>query len=94
MVEICPSLVSVQLLGVLSSFFYGTNHASPSLSSQLDRRPIRTAALAFVICVTTLIKKKIKFSSYILEIQNGAVAKSYMTNGLLIYGEIFAHLLI
>jgi hypothetical protein len=25
------------------------------------------------------------------EIQNGAVAKSYMTNGLLIYGEIFAH---
>ncbi len=28
------------------------------------------------------------------EIQNGAVAKSYMTNGLLIYGEIFAHFLI
>jgi hypothetical protein len=25
-------------------------------------------------------------------ILNGAVAKSYMTNGLLIYGEIFAHL--
>jgi hypothetical protein len=28
------------------------------------------------------------------EIQNVAVAKSYMTNGLHIYGEIFAHLLI
>jgi hypothetical protein len=28
------------------------------------------------------------------EIQNGADAKSYMTNGLLIYGEIFAHFLI
>ncbi len=28
------------------------------------------------------------------EIQNGAVAKSYMTNGPLIYGEIFAHFLI
>jgi hypothetical protein len=28
------------------------------------------------------------------EIQNGAVAKSYMTNGLRIYGEIFAHFLI
>jgi hypothetical protein len=28
------------------------------------------------------------------EIQKGAVAKSYMTNGLLIYGEIFAHFLI
>ncbi len=25
------------------------------------------------------------------EIQNEAVAKSYMTNGLLIYGEIFSH---
>jgi hypothetical protein len=25
------------------------------------------------------------------EIQSGAGAKSYMTNGLLIYGEIFAH---
>jgi hypothetical protein len=31
-------------------------------------------------------KKKIKFSSY-KEIQSGAVAKSCMTNGLLIYGE-------
>jgi hypothetical protein len=28
------------------------------------------------------------------EIQNGAVAKSYMTNGLLINGEIFVHFLI
>ncbi len=28
------------------------------------------------------------------EIQNGAVAKSYKTNGLLIYGEIVAHFLI
>jgi hypothetical protein len=28
------------------------------------------------------------------EIQSGAVAKSYMNNSLLIYGEIFAHFLI
>jgi hypothetical protein len=28
------------------------------------------------------------------EIQDGAVAKSYMTNGLLIYGEIFSLCLI
>jgi hypothetical protein len=28
------------------------------------------------------------------EILNGAVAKSYMTYGLLIYGEIFAHFLV
>jgi hypothetical protein len=37
----------------------------------------------------TPIKKKIKFFSYIYkEIENGAVAKSYMANGLLLYGEI------
>ncbi len=29
-----------------------------------------------------------------MEIQNGAVSKSYMINDLLIYGEIFAHFLI
>jgi hypothetical protein len=28
------------------------------------------------------------------EIQSGAVAKSYLTNGLLIYEEIFGHFLI
>jgi hypothetical protein len=36
----------------------------------------------------TLLKKKTKISSYTVlykEIQKGAVAKSYMTNGLLIY---------
>jgi hypothetical protein len=43
--------------------------------------------------LSTLIKRK---SNFLLnkEIQNGAVAKSYVTNGLLIYGEIFAHFLI
>ncbi len=38
-------------------------------------------------------KKNLIFLLY-EEIQNGAVAKSYMTNSLLIYGEIFAHCLI
>jgi hypothetical protein len=28
------------------------------------------------------------------EIQSGAVAKSYITNGFLIYGEIFSHFFI
>jgi hypothetical protein len=41
----------------------------------------------------TLIKKNIKFFSYVNickeEIQNGAVAKSYMNNGLLIYMGIY-----
>jgi hypothetical protein len=43
-----------------------------------------------------LIKKKTKIFIIVKEIQNGAVhAKSYMTNGLLIYGEIcaFPHIL-
>ncbi len=42
---------------------------------------------------STLLKKKTQIFLIYKEIQNGAVAKSYMTNGLLIYGEIFAHFL-
>jgi hypothetical protein len=38
---------------------------------------------------STLIKKKTKFSSYMYkEIQGGAVAKSYMRKGFLIYEEM------
>ncbi len=44
------------------------------------------------ILYNTLIKMKI-FLIYKV-IQSGAVAKSYMTNGLLTYGERFAHFLI
>jgi hypothetical protein len=44
--------------------------------------------------VTSLIKKKIKIFPIYKEIQNGAVAKSYITNGLLIYGEIIPYFLI
>ncbi len=36
-------------------------------------------------------KKENKFFLIYKVIQNGAVAKSYMINGLLMYGEIFAH---
>jgi hypothetical protein len=39
-------------------------------------------------------KKENKIFRIYKEIQNEAVAKSYMSNGLLIYGEIFAHFLI
>jgi hypothetical protein len=41
-----------------------------------------------------LIKKENQTFLIYKEIQSGAVAKSYMTNGLLIYGEIIAHFLI
>jgi hypothetical protein len=43
--------------------------------------------------IYTLIKKDTILLIY-KEIQNRAVAKSYLTNGLLIYGEIFAYFLI
>jgi hypothetical protein len=39
-------------------------------------------------------KKEKKIFLIYKEIQNRVVAKSDMTNGLLIYGEIFAHFLI
>jgi hypothetical protein len=39
-------------------------------------------------------KKEYQIFLMYKKIQNGAVAKSYMTYGLLIYGEIFAHFLI
>jgi hypothetical protein len=53
----------------------------------------KTSHLAAHSAQPTVIKKKNKFSSY-KEIQNVAVAKSYMINGLLIYGEIFSLFLI
>jgi hypothetical protein len=39
-------------------------------------------------------KRKSNFHHIKGKIKNGAVPKSYMTNGLLINGEIFAHFLI
>jgi hypothetical protein len=40
------------------------------------------------------VKKEIKFSSYIKKFRNGAVAKSYMREGFLIYEEIRKYLTI
>ncbi len=42
----------------------------------------------------TLVKKDNQIFLKYKEIQNGSGAKSYVTNGLLTYGEIFAHFLI
>jgi hypothetical protein len=42
----------------------------------------------------TLKLKKIKFSSYIKKIQSGAVEKSYMRKGFLIYEEMRKYLVI
>ncbi len=53
-----------------------------------------TATVFTVKYVPYTDKKENKIFLTYKEIQSGAVAKSYMTNGLLIYGEIFAHFLI
>jgi hypothetical protein len=48
--------------------------------------------VAFLAIQYTLIKKKIKFSSYTVqykEIQSGAVATSYMRQGFLIFEDDF-----
>jgi hypothetical protein len=50
--------------------------------------------IASDICVLYTDKKENKIFLIYKEIQSGVVAKSYMTNGLPIYREIFAHFLI
>jgi hypothetical protein len=68
-------------------------------AEQLEHRPPshhlqhRTDIKCEIIWRCTDKKEKKIFLIY-KEIQKGAFAKSYMTNGLLIYGEIFAHFLI
>jgi hypothetical protein len=46
------------------------------------------------LSIACTVKKENQIFPVYKEIQNGAVAKLYMTNGLLICGEIFAHFLI
>jgi hypothetical protein len=58
-----------------------------------DRQP-KIASLTQKIRPPCTVKKENQIFVIYREIQSGAVAKSYMTNGLLIYGEIFAHFLI
>jgi hypothetical protein len=80
------------IAGVIHS--YGHNQADEAQSTLLQKQDyencIRRERGEHGILYTEKNKKKI---SYNKEIQYGAVAKSYMTNGLLIYGEIFAHFL-
>ncbi len=72
----------------------------PVVSSLSFSRVYFTICLYFCLFIGLLTrhictdKKENQIFLIYKEIQNGAVAKSYMTNGLLIYGEIFAHFLI
>jgi hypothetical protein len=63
---------------------------SDNFSNFMRRLPFALASMPS----STLIKKKMKFSLYIKGIQMGAVAKSYMRKGFLIYEEIRKYLTI
>ncbi len=56
------------------------------------RKPFLHSKLRYIRTYTD--KKENKIFLIYKEIQSGAVAKSYVTNGLLIYGEIIVHFLI
>jgi hypothetical protein len=78
------------IAGVIHS--YGHNQADQAQSTLLQNQDydncIRRERGERGILYTD--KKKFTYNK---EIQNGALVKSHMTNGLLIYGEIFAHFL-
>ncbi len=64
-------------------------------SDQITASVIDTGHQSYIhISTWALIKKKIKFSSYIRKFRKGSGAKSCMTNCLIIYGLIFANFLI
>jgi hypothetical protein len=61
---------------------------------EVDAVPLFSTQLPFFSVILYTDKKENQILFIYKENQSGAVAKSYMTNGLLIYGEIFAHFLI
>jgi hypothetical protein len=63
---------------------------------EVDAVPLFSTQLPFFsVILYTDKKKKRKFSSYVRKIRVEQLqSHTYMTNGLLIYGEIFAHFLI
>ncbi len=75
----------------------------PVMESKHQLRPGRSSfisgelkawGIAYVYSWGYTDKKENQIFLIYKEIQGGAVAKSYMTNGLLIYREIFTHFLI
>jgi hypothetical protein len=85
------------LSGPYSTLLPGQISASYSQIKEVSNeisRLLRTVESHLFPNVSALIKKEKQIFLIYKEIQNGAVAKSYKTNGLLIYGEIFPHFLI
>ncbi len=58
------------------------------------RKPWLAMGMGTFVLVAYTDKKETKIFLIYKNIQNGAFAKSFMTNGLLIFGKIFAHFLI
>ncbi len=55
---------------------------------------VAAKVLQYTIHIKYTNKKENQIFLIYREIQNGAVTKSYMTNGFPVYGEIFPHFLI
>jgi hypothetical protein len=83
------SLADFELAGIKVSccvFFSLTKKFSVDNLGQRTGQFFLIPPLLVQRCNGTLIKKKVKFSSYIRKFRRNQVAKSYMTNGLLICG--------
>jgi hypothetical protein len=81
-------------------YFYHTENPSSQKTNEeygpvagIQGREGGTSALLHYCIRRHTDKKENQIFLIYKEIQNGAVAKSYMTKGLLIYEEIFAHFL-
>jgi hypothetical protein len=73
---------------------YIENSAYLYLNTVLDERRIVLSSMCLLYCTVYTDKKENLIFLIYRETQSGAFAKTYVTNGLLIYGEIFAHFLI
>ncbi len=71
-----------------------TTYLNPLLSIKYTPGCFADSRTRDLLCGKHTYKKKKKNFLIYKEIKKGAVAKSYITNGLLIYGEIFAYFLI
>jgi hypothetical protein len=61
---------------------------------EVEAVPLFSTQLPFFSVILFTDKKENQIFFIYKENQSGAVAKSYMTNGLLIYGEILSHFFI
>ena len=94
--DICPVAITHAVVATNMIQWYMSNHWLQTFymytSLALYMKPVLAADYMSYTPFTD--RKENQIFLIYKKIQGGAVAKSYMTNGLLIYGEIFAHFLI